>query len=335
MSEGVVAGNSIVAIIALYNGAKYIERSLGSVLAQTLQPDEIIVVDDGSTDGGLGAALVEGFRKENPRIRLLRKANGGQSSTRNFGVKNSSGKLVALLDQDDAWYPNHLERLLFHFRRYKGGLPLGWVYSNVDEIDESGTLVHRGLLNVFPSPHPKASLWDCMSHDMFILPSASLISRTAFEAVGGFDERLMGYEDDDFFLRLFAAGYANVYINESLSQWRIHTASTSFTDRMAKSRMIYAFKLIEMFPDNRKLHRFWARDVIVPRFVRSLEGQIVRGVLDNNRKLRDAAIKDFWLLARHLRIFSRIKHTAIFPLMRYGTVAKGALALRNCRQSRR
>ena len=103
MSEGVAAGNSIVAIIALYNGAKYIERSLGSVLAQTLQPDEIIVVDDGSTDDGLGAALVEGFRKENPRIRLLRKANGGQSSTRNFGVKNSSGKLIALLDQDDAW----------------------------------------------------------------------------------------------------------------------------------------------------------------------------------------------------------------------------------------
>lgn len=58
---------------------------------------------------------------------------------------------------------------------------------------------------------------------MFILPSASLIVRKAFDRVGGFDERLCGCEDDDLFLRLFTAGYANVFIDEPLSQWRIYS----------------------------------------------------------------------------------------------------------------
>ena len=57
---------------------------------------------------------------------------------------------------------------------------------------------------------------------MHVLPSAVLIAREAFEAVGGIDERLSGYEDDDLFLRIFGAGYDNVYLNERLSKWRIH-----------------------------------------------------------------------------------------------------------------
>jgi glycosyltransferase involved in cell wall biosynthesis len=75
---------SIVAIIPLYNRARSIEDAIRSGLAQTLQPDEFIVVDDGSTDDGAGAAIVERLAKEHPTITLLRKPNGGQSSARNL-----------------------------------------------------------------------------------------------------------------------------------------------------------------------------------------------------------------------------------------------------------
>ncbi len=75
------------------------------------------------------------------------------------------------------------------------------------EIDEHGDLMNRRVLDWSVGSHPKRRLLSCLGEDMFILPSASLISRKAFEAVGGFDERLSGYEDDDLFLRLFRAGY--------------------------------------------------------------------------------------------------------------------------------
>src|SRR5713226_3282985 len=90
---------SIVAIIPLYNGAKWIEGAIRSVFAQTLQPDEFIVVDDGSTDCGAGVAIVERLAQERP-ITLLRKSNGRQSAARNFGVAHSASALIALLDQD-------------------------------------------------------------------------------------------------------------------------------------------------------------------------------------------------------------------------------------------
>ena len=102
--------HSIVAIIPLYNGAMWIDWAIRSVLAQTHMPDEFIVVDDGSTDGG--AAVVERLAAEYPIIKLMRKRNGGQSAARNFAVAHSKSVLIALLDQDDFWYPTHLERLL-------------------------------------------------------------------------------------------------------------------------------------------------------------------------------------------------------------------------------
>src|SRR5260370_31826938 len=88
---------SIVAIIPLYNGARWIEQAIKSVLAQTLAPDEFIVVDDGSTDGGVGAAIVERFAQEHPIIKLLPKPNRGQSSAPNSAGRHSTTPLLSLL----------------------------------------------------------------------------------------------------------------------------------------------------------------------------------------------------------------------------------------------
>lgn len=226
------AANTVAAIIPMYNGARFIETAINSILAQTRMPDEVIVVDDGSTDKG--PDLVEKLSEKAP-IRLLRKSNGGQSSARNFGVSQSSSTLIALLDQDDIWYPKHLSVLIEPFDE-TGNRDLGWSYSNLDKGDESGSLLTPSFLHTRSARHPKTSLRDCVADDMFVLPSASLISRAAFEAVGGFDEALSGYEDDDLFLRIFMAGYPHIFIDTPLSMWRIYGSSTTSTPLMTRSR---------------------------------------------------------------------------------------------------
>jgi glycosyltransferase involved in cell wall biosynthesis len=302
---------SIVAIIPLYNGARWIEQSIRSILAQTLQPDEFIVVDDGSTDGGAGAAIVEKLALEHPIITLLRKPNGGQSSARNFAVTHSKSALIALLDQDDAWYPHHLEILAKPFRK-KRPVHLGWVYSNLDEIDEVGGMVHRCFLNVVPQltgkplEFPRRNLIACLDRDMFILPSASLISREAFEAIEGFDERLSGYEDDDLFLRLFRSGYDNIFINQSLSKWRIYPGSTSYTYRMAKSRMIYAEKLFAMFPNDKKMNRYFTRDAIAPRFMRNTLSNLLTSLEERDQIAFCIALSHLKTLSPRLRLKYRL-----------------------------
>ncbi|MET2825713.1 glycosyltransferase family 2 protein [Mesorhizobium shangrilense] len=261
---------SIAACIPLYNGQKFIRTSLKSVLGQSRQPDEVMVVDDGSTDNG--ADIAREITRGDDRIKVLTKQNGGQSSARNLAVKSCDSDLIAFLDQDDWWYPRHLETLEAATGSEPQVGPFGWVYSDLDEYSSDGHLVVREMIKRLGSEHPKRTIYSCLSQNMYVLPSASLISREAFEAVGGFDENLSGYEDDDLFLRLFRAGYTNTFVGEALSAWRIHSASASYSTRMAKSALIYADKLLDAFPDDIALARYYSRDLITPRFFHTAAG---------------------------------------------------------------
>jgi glycosyltransferase involved in cell wall biosynthesis len=298
--------NTIVAVVPLYNGADFIEDCLASILKQTRQPDEIFVIDDGSTDDGAGTSIVRNFQMRDHRIRLLRKQNGGQGSARNFGVRASHSDLIAFLDQDDAWYSNHLEELIKPFAAGSAE-NLGWVYSNLDRTDANGNVVERSIHWTIPKcRHPKDSLISCLKHDMFILPSASLINRRAFEAVEGFDERLRGHEDDDLFLRIFCAGYQNIYVDAPLSQWRLNPDSTSFGPMMRKSRMIHFEKLLTQFPDDPKSQTYLVRDVIAPRFVRNTFLYLLSAVARKDTNQLPALREDIKTITPHLSLPQRI-----------------------------
>lgn len=262
---------TVAAVIPLYNGAEFIREALESVLNQTVAADEVIVVDDGSTDGG--AAIVEEIARTRP-VTLLRKPNGGQSSARNMAIRHTRCTHVAFLDQDDAWYENHLAVLKRPFQQGRSD-HIGLVYGNLDWISRNGWLVEHGCLDVSSSPHPKRSLRDCLRHDMFILPGASLASRQAMLDAGLFDERLSGYEDDDLFLRMFVRGVDLIYLNVVVTRWRIYSGSTSFSPRMARSRMIYFHKLVETFPDEPRIGFFPTRDAIAARFLEILANEFV------------------------------------------------------------
>ena len=286
----------ISAVIPLYNGASWIEAAIGSVQAQTLAVAELIVVDDGSTDDG--PAIVERLAAEHP-ITLIRRPNGGQASARNLGIARSSGDFIALLDQDDVWYPRHVELLIVPFLQPRLR-ELGWAYSNLDEVDEDGNLVVTSFLSTIGTQHPKRDVISCMRYDMYVLPSASMISRRAFEAVGGFDEALSGYEDDDLFLRMFQAGYANEYIEAPLSQWRFHAASASNLPRMARSRMAYARKLLAAFPDDAARARHYTRDLLVPRFFPQILSEYLRARSSDDPQWVEVARHDLDMFAGHL-----------------------------------
>ena len=119
------------------------------MLAQTRKADEIIVIDDGSADDG--AAVIANLAEAHPEITLIRQPNAGQSAARNRGIRHARSNLIALLDQDNVWYPDHIEILLDRFVEAKAArkIPLGWVYSNLDEMDEHGNIVSKSLLRTF------------------------------------------------------------------------------------------------------------------------------------------------------------------------------------------
>jgi glycosyltransferase involved in cell wall biosynthesis len=303
---------SIAAVIPLYNGSQFIEEAIRSVLAQTVAVDEIVVVDDGSKDDG--PEIVEGLSRLHP-ITLLRKPNGGQSSARNFAINHTRCSHVAFLDQDDIWYEDHIERLRVPFAEGKTR-KLAVVYGNLDQIDRKGGMVAHDVLDLVPTPQPKTTLQQCLEHDMFMLPSASLVSKEAIEAVGFFDESLIGYEDDDLFIRMFSGGYRFVYVDEAVTKWRIYSSSTSFSSVMSRSRLRYFRKQVADHRDDPGLSVFWIRDVIGPRFMRIVLNEFIKSTKNYDPVGMKASLADAQEIAPIMNGRTRRRMRRSVPVMR-------------------
>lgn len=271
-SEKKASEITVAVIIPYYNGSNFIRRSAKSVVEQTMKANEFVVVDDGSTEEE-HQKLIE--VSEEIGFTVLRKDNGGQGSARNFGVENTKSKYICFLDQDDFFLKHHIETLVKGIDPYD--LHFGWVYADLMEADGDGN-ISRTEMVTHHSTHPKRHITDLIGNDMFVLPSASLIAREAYEDVGGFDPQFTGYEDDDLFLRMFRRGYTNRFIDKSVTVWCINTDSTSYSIRMSRSRLRYIKKLCALFPDDKDKNRFFVRDLIHPRFTKLVIGEARRAV---------------------------------------------------------
>jgi glycosyltransferase involved in cell wall biosynthesis len=251
---------TVSAILPVFNGRRFLREAVESVLAQTLPPCELIVVDDGSTDGSLSE--LDGLAAPFP-IHVLRQDNRGQSAARNLAARQATGEYLAFLDQDDRWYPQHLQALVAPLA---ANAAAGWSFSDFDEMDLAGNLVTRAFLRTAGVKHPKRTILECVEGDLMVLPSASVLRRTAFEQADGFDEMLSGYEDDDLFVRVFRLGWEHVFLRSPQVRFRIHTNGSSTSPRFMASRVRYATKLEAILPDDPRMFRYYLADAIAPRF---------------------------------------------------------------------
>ncbi len=166
-------------IIPLYNKEREIGDTLRSVLAQTLQPTEIVVVDDGSTDGS--AAIVREIAAHAPLVRLVEQPNAGECAARNRAIAESTGDYIALLDADDQWRPGFLQEIATLIQEF----PDCGLYCTAFDI-----VSHEGE---FPAPCPAGrgiveNFFRDSAHRFIAIPSASCIPRRVFDDVGGFPD---------------------------------------------------------------------------------------------------------------------------------------------------
>jgi len=169
----------ISVVIPLYNKVNHIKRALDSVLAQTYQDFEVIVVNDGSTDGS--EKVVEQYT--DLRIRLINQENAGESAARNRGIAESKGDLIAFLDADDEWLPEHLETIFRLSRNYPD---CGMYATGRIAHKQSGDKVKLKYSGIPPAP------WEGVIPNYFrvnpppVCASNSAIWRRVFEDVGYF-----------------------------------------------------------------------------------------------------------------------------------------------------
>ncbi len=193
----------ISVVIPSFNRAAPLERALQSVVAQRSPVDEIIVVDDGSTDGS-----AERITRRFDGIRLIRQPNLGVSAARNRGIAAARHEWIALLDSDDSWQADKTERLRATALSRRPGYEL----YHSDEI-----WIRRGRRVNPMHKHRKNGGWifrACLPRCV-ISPSAAVIRKTTLESLGLFDEALPACEDYDLWLRL-CHRYPVCYIDRPL-----------------------------------------------------------------------------------------------------------------------
>lgn len=205
-------------VIPYYNGLKYLEGALKMLAAQTLEPDEIIVVDDGSDDENRLAAeiIVADFRN----VSLLRQENAGPGPARNRGVSESSGQLIAFLDVDDDWAKTKLEKQVAWFADHPG---VDLVLTETDTVSEAGEIQFRSSLADLST---KQLVDKVLRGSLHSFTSSIMVRRALFDQIGGFEDKLRFREDHLFLLRAFIEGDVAV-VPEVLSRRQMHLDSMS------------------------------------------------------------------------------------------------------------
>ena len=239
-----MAAARISTIIPTYNCQKYIRDAVDSVLSQTYPVHEVIVVDDGSTDG-----TEEVLADYAGRIRYFRQSNSGPPVARNTGLANATGDFIALLDSDDLWVPNKIQRQMEYLESHP---TCGLVYSDMKTFDDGGIIeesvkVSRNLM--MPSGH----IFPQMFAETLFQTSSVLVRRSCVDAVGGFDESLRMGDDYELFLRL-AHRFELGYVDEPLVLYRQHaTQGTRTWGKQLQQGVPWEFlvlkKIVDRYPE--------------------------------------------------------------------------------------
>ena len=274
----------VTVVIPTFNRANFVRQAIESVLQQRFQDYELIVVDDGSTDGT--RAVIESL---GPRVRYLYQSNQGAAAARNFGVRHARAPWIAFQDSDDLCAPDHLESLYGYVRDHPD---CGMVFGNGTYLD--GPQHNRNtIIPAKKSRHLEATgvtLQDLFAKSIVRL-QASIILKSAYDAVGGMDDSLRICHDLDLFFRL-SMRVPIKYLDRTVFFYRKHDSNISGNEEL---RVMENIKVIEKFlndfPEARDLiGKFNVARRLAYRYYRLAKGRRKRNQLPGALEAIDAAV---------------------------------------------
>ncbi len=242
----IMASPMVSVVVPAYNAEKTIESALNSILEQTFQDFEVIVVDDGSKDGTPRVVR----EMEDSRIRLFEQENQGAAVARNRGIEESRGELIAFLDDDDLWYPEKLEKSV---RVLQQAPEIGLVYHRYLLMD-----VHTGKQRpgkVFHYTGPESAL-EYIPSFSGVHTSTVVTRRSVLEKVGVFDPLMKRGQDVDLWLRIMEE-YPLREIPEVLSEYRMipTQARPEIYEKSRRSSLRILDKALKRRPDLYQKHQ--------------------------------------------------------------------------------
>ncbi|HEX5702603.1 MAG TPA: glycosyltransferase family 2 protein [Pyrinomonadaceae bacterium] len=230
--DNALAGSLVSVILPVHNRADWVTRAIKSVLSQSYPHFELLVINDGSTDGT--RHVLKGFT---PRITILDQPHSGAEAARNLGLEHARGEFVAFIDSDDVWYADRLSRQLPLFSRDEVGL----VFGNATLVDYRQGTPRRLRRTFFDGVRPsRGRVLEAFAAGCFVPCSSVVARRQCFEVAGGFTP---GHVAADYLKWLeISASYELDYVPEPVFEYAIHAGGLSHSlpetlaDRLAAFR---------------------------------------------------------------------------------------------------
>lgn len=291
-------------VIPAYNQASYLSETIESVLGQTFQDYEVVVVDDESTDETPTVA------QRYEQIHYVYQKNQGLAGARNTGIKAAKGDFVALLDSDDVWEPTYLEKMM---RLADLNPKVTVYYCGVSYITQDSKLLPQAMGGLYPSPD---DIYRNMLRTNALVPSTILMQRKAVMEVGLFDVAFRRLQDWELWIRLLRKGHQFAALPEALVRYRVHNTSLS-TDPAGGQKAAMALAVKHFGPDDGRWET-WSEDK------RRMYGGVYRYHALTSSLLRQG---DWQACAKYLRLALQVDPTLSEDLNLFYEIALGAQTL--------
>jgi len=270
--------NLVSVIIPCYNHGEFLGTSIDSILSQTYQEFEIIIVDDGSDDEETLKILKN---IDTPKTTVYHKENGGVASARNFGIERSSGQVILTLDSDDMFAPTFIEKGLAIVKKDSAiGMVTSYARRTKGENSSDFQLTGGDVKDFLVKNHANASL---------------MFRYQCWEEAGGYDEEIRGFEDWEFFINVTKRGWSVYSIPEYLFYYR--DVEGSMYDRVIDYRPELIKHMVEKHEEVFKDH---VTTVVYhkERYIKELNDKLNQLKNSKSMKIGNTVLKPFNLIKK-------------------------------------